>query len=158
MPPQACFSCRECGHCLDYSNCIETSFTFKGVVFVAEANNGEAAGTAPTGDVYCKACHARAFSAGGRNRFGDATVNSKIAAGEGDESRCPRCAGKVFEAERMKTSAGSFHPACFKCARCAATLDYAKVFCSEGDVYCGPCYKEDFGVASRRTRPRSKSA
>ena len=69
---------------------------------------------------------------------------------------CGRCAGKVFEAERMKTSAGSFHPACFRCAKCAATLDYSKVFCSEGDAYCGPCYKEDFGVTSRRARPRSR--
>ena len=240
---QACFTCRECGHRLDYSNCVESSFTFKGVVFVAEAKAVEAGPTAAkaaaAADVYCKTCHVRAFFTGGRNKFGDATslpppsgaggetgtkgcikcrqqvfevdkivsrhglvhkqcltcgmckrtlnsstfcdgasdvyckpcytdsfgvvgrksaatVENKIMAGEGDESRCPRCAGKVFEAERMKTSAGSFHPACFRCAKCATTLDYSKVFCSEGDVYCGPCYKEDFGVTSRRARPRSR--
>ena len=70
---QACFTCRECGHRLDYSNCVESSFTFKGVVFVAEAKAVEAGPTAAkaaaAADVYCKTCHVRAFFTGGRNRF-----------------------------------------------------------------------------------------
>ena len=67
---QACFSCRECGHSLDYSNCVESSFTFKGVVFVAEANaEAGPTATAAAADVYCKTCHVRAFFTGGRNRF-----------------------------------------------------------------------------------------
>ncbi len=64
-------------------------------------------------DVYCQQCYTDHFGVIGRSAA--ITVGGgTIMAAEGDESKCPRCSRKVFEAERMKTSVGSFHPACFK--------------------------------------------
>ena len=37
--------------------------------------------------------------------------------------RCQRCGGNVYEAEKMVTSIGCYHPGCFKCAKCSRSLD-----------------------------------
>lgn len=105
-------------------------------------------------DVYCVACYSDNF--GVRGRRSAAVETTRLVAGEGDESRCPRCAGKVFEAERMRTTAGSFHPGCLRCGKCNANIDQSSMFCSEGDIFCQLCYKEEYGVHSRRSRPRSR--
>lgn len=58
----------------------------------------------------------------------------------------------------MKTSVGPFHPACFLCKKCSTNLDMAK--CNpgaDGEIYCALCYKEEFGVLSRRGRSRSRT-
>ena len=36
--------------------------------------------------------------------------------GEGDDA-CPRCQGKVFEAEKMKTRIHMWHKKCFTCIK-----------------------------------------
>ena len=46
---------------------------------------------------------------------------------ENDKLTCPRCGGKVFEAERMVTKIGSYHKACFSCIECAKKLDSTDV-------------------------------
>ena len=33
--------------------------------------------------------------------------------------RCQRCGGNVYEAEKLLTSVGCYHPGCFKCAKCS---------------------------------------
>ena len=43
---------------------------------------------------------------------------------------CPRCQGKVFEAEKMVTRIGSYHRNCFSCIECKKKLD--SVTCCEG--------------------------
>ena len=53
-----------------------------------------------------------------------------IAGEEGDKLTCPRCGGKVFEAERMVTRVGSYHKPCFSCIECNKKLD--SVTCCEG--------------------------
>lgn len=112
-------------------------------------------------DIFCKGCYAENFGVRGRaaNRANNNHNSDQvIMAPEGDLSRCPRCYGKVFEAEQMKTSVGPFHPACFLCKKCSANLDVGKCNCgSDGEVYCSLCYKEEFGVLSRRGRSRSRT-
>jgi hypothetical protein len=59
----------------------------------------------------------------------------------------------VFEAEKMSTSVGKFHPACFKCGACGANLDQTSCHCGpDGDIYCRSCYTHHFGVLARRGR------
>ena len=49
---------------------------------------------------------------------------------ENDKLTCPRCQGKVFEAERCVTRVGSFHKPCFSCIECSKKLDSTN--CCEG--------------------------
>ena len=52
---------------------------------------------------------------------------------ENDKLTCPRCGGKVFEAERMVTKFGSYHKNCFSCIECAKKLDSTDV--CEGNMF-----------------------
>ena len=49
---------------------------------------------------------------------------------DGDKLTCPRCSGKVFEAERCVTRVGSYHKGCFSCIECSKKLD--STTCCEG--------------------------
>jgi hypothetical protein len=53
---------------------------------------------------------------------------TSILAEEGDPNKCPRCKGKVFEAEKMQSNRGIFHKNCFKCIDCQRALDPSLVF------------------------------
>ena len=53
---------------------------------------------------------------------------------KGDKATCPRCEGKVFEAERMVTRVGNFHKNCFSCIECNKKLD--STTCCEGTSCC----------------------
>jgi hypothetical protein len=44
--------------------------------------------------------------------------SATIPAAEGAADRCPRCAGKVFDAERLSMRSGQYHKKCFSCAEC----------------------------------------
>ena len=75
--------------------------------------------------------------------------------------RCQRCGGNVYEAEKIVTSIGFYHPGCFKCAKCSRSLDHGSAFVSdseevEKDIYCSKCYNEEFAW-SKRCRSRSRS-
>ena len=52
---------------------------------------------------------------------------------DGEKNCCPRCGGKVFEAERCVTRIGSYHKACFSCIECSKKLDSTTV--CEGRFY-----------------------
>ncbi len=55
---------------------------------------------------------------------GSVGISSKIVGDETVLARgCVRCNGTVYEAEKLTTSAGSFHPQCFKCFTCTRGLD-----------------------------------
>ena len=43
----------------------------------------------------------------------------------GGAGACPRCGGKVFELEMMRSKSQVFHRACFTCGQCQARLDYS---------------------------------
>ena len=53
---------------------------------------------------------------------------ASILAEEGDPNKCPKCKGKVFEAEKMQSNRGVFHKNCFKCIDCHRALDPSLVF------------------------------
>ena len=53
---------------------------------------------------------------------------TSILAQEGDPNMCPRCKGKVFEAEKIQSNRGMFHKNCFKCIDCHRALDPSLVF------------------------------
>ncbi len=47
-----------------------------------------------------------------------------IKAEKGDPDCCPKCDGRVFEAEKMVTAAGHwYHKNCFRCVECERLLD-----------------------------------
>ena len=76
-------------------------------------------------------------------------TDTTIIMGSGDpetKDSCPRCGGKVFEAEKMTGKFGAYHRQCFKCMKCKRPLDYQSL--SEGpdqDVYCKNCYSYTHG-------------
>lgn len=45
-----------------------------------------------------------------------------IQAGE-DDNPCPRCNGKVFDAEKMASLSHVYHKKCFTCKECARLMD-----------------------------------
>ena len=72
-----------------------------------------------------------------------------IPASEDDPNRCLRCAGKVFDAERMSMKSGQFHKKCFSCFECRRPLDYTTAADSAlGEVFCLACYDKNFGPRS----------
>jgi len=95
---------------------------------------------APDGNAYCKVCH-KTVTAYERPQ----TDTSQIQA-EDEKEGCPRCGGKVFEAEKMTTKSGLYHKKCFTCGNCKRALDYQ--LCTEGpdsNVYCKLCYSHMYG-------------
>ena len=78
------------------------------------------------GKIYCSVCYPKITPL-------PPDVNtSKIPAKEG--SGCPKCGGKVFDAEKMTIKSGSFHKHCFSCNTCGQSLNYSN-FTSQGK-YC----------------------
>jgi hypothetical protein len=51
------------------------------------------------------------------------TETTAILADDGDKNKCPRCSGKVFEAEKMTSNRSVFHKKCFNCQDCHRALD-----------------------------------
>ena len=69
-----------------------------------------------------------------------------ILADEGDKNKCPRCSGKVFEAEKMASNKGVFHRKCFNCQDCHRALDASSVNDGpeDGCIFCNLCYQKRF--------------
>ena len=114
-----CMSCIKCNGALDASTFL----------------NG------PDGEIYCKHCYAEGFGHKAKSEY-KGWMDSKTIMGEdGDSDACPRCGGKVFEAEKCPTKVGPFHSNCFSCIECTRKLD--SVTCCEGpdgEIYCKACY------------------
>ena len=113
------------------------------------------------GQVLCKRCFIRerknSLSAGndedGALLYAKSIVESHvIQAEDGDPLQCPRCSGKVFEAERMKMKSGSYHRKCFSCFECRRMLNYSTATDGPNNkVYCNPCYQRNFGPQTLRS-------
>merc|ERR1712088_388907 len=96
-----CFSCKRCGRSMD----------------------SLAVSVGPDQDIYCNVC-LKIVSAPERPQV---ITDTTIIMGSGDpenKDSCPRCGGKVFEAEKMTGKYGAYHRQCFKCMKCKRPLDY----------------------------------
>ena len=69
-----------------------------------------------------------------------------------NESRCPRCNGKVFHNERVLTSGGRvYHKKCSTCATCEKNIGSKDIYCGKDqDIYCKSCYARKFGAPGYR--------
>ncbi len=107
--------------------------------------------------VYCRHCYAKKFGHRQKSDYKGWMDVRAIQGNEGDRSTCPRCTGKVFEAERMVTRVGSYHRNCFSCVECNKKLDSTDV-CEGPDreIYCKNCYSLEYGTKSR-SAPRAGS-
>jgi len=123
-----CLSCNECKTNLDASN------------FVSGMD----------GEVYCKHCYAVKFGHKQKSDYKAWMDVQAIPGDSGEKDTCPRCSGKVFEAEKMVTRIGNYHRNCFSCIECKKKLD--SVTCCEGpdyEIYCKSCYSFQFGTKAR---------
>ena len=77
-----CFKCSKCRRPLDYGS-------------LAEAEN----------QLFCKNCYAIEHGHKSKPNLHDADV-TVLQGEEGDQDVCPRCNGKVFEAEKMVAKSG----------------------------------------------------
>ena len=96
-------------------------------------------------EVYCKNCykHQQLQSPG---LVGPSGADTAAIKGDDKES-CPRCHGKVFEAEKMKTKGRVFHQKCFSCKLCQHSLSYNSMYCDrEGEIFCKGCYLKTYFV------------
>ena len=80
--------------------------------------------------VYCKHCYATKFGHRQKSDYKGWMDVKAIPGEDGDKLTCPRCSGKVFEAERCVTRVGSYHKGCFSCIECSKKLD--STTCCEG--------------------------
>ena len=64
------------------------------------------------------------FRGSSKPRFLDASIveTFTIQAADGDNP-CPRCNGKVFEAEKMISMRHVYHKKCFTCKECERPMD-----------------------------------
>lgn len=98
------------------------------------------------GEAYCKTCYKYKFMKDNSYLGGGNTTS--ILAKVGDSDRCPRCYGKVFQAEQMLSAHGVYHRGCFRCAEqeCGRALD-STTYCDSptGLVFCKTCYSKHLG-------------
>jgi len=142
---KGCFKCSLCNKGLDSTNCAEH-------------------GT----ELFCKQCHGRRYGpkgygfGGGAGTLGMDTgehlgnvespsnsynypQKSKIAQAPPGEG-CPRCGGRVYQAEEMLAMGKGWHKHCFHCIECNKKLD--SLTHNDGpdkEIYCKLCYNRKFG-------------
>jgi len=58
---------------------------------------------------------------------------------------CPRCTKNVYFAEEKQALGKSWHKLCFVCANCRKMLDSGRVTEHDGEMFCGSCYRKNFG-------------
>jgi hypothetical protein len=148
-----CFSCIECGKKLDSIGCCE----------------------GPDAEIYCQSCYSFEFGTKARTKpkKGFKKVRSDsipnmykneddilarasietwvIKAEKGARDCCPKCDGRVFEAEKMVTASGLwYHRNCFRCVECTRLLDsLTNNDGPDGSLYCKNCYAVKFGPQIR---------
>lgn len=66
-----------------------------------------------------------------------------------DEKGCPRCAGAVYEAEKITVKDDFYHKKCLTCKKCARALDSLSLSVApDANVYCKVKHA-DYGVINR---------
>ena len=128
-----CFSCRDCARPLDPFISCDT----------------------PDGEVVCKGCYSKKYSCTAYTMSGGDMLKylstTTIMAGEGDDTACPRCSGKVFHSEKVVTKGKSYHKKCAVCKTCEKNIG-TKDICDgkDGDIYCKSCYARKYGAPGYR--------
>lgn len=68
---------------------------------------------------------------------------SSIKAGDDDKDKCPKCGGKVFEAERVSSGKYAYHRLCFTCSECFRGLDsFSSCTGPNQQLVCSSCYNK----------------
>lgn len=62
------------------------------------------------------------------------------------QSLCVRCGQKVYAAEKIIVTSGSYHNSCFSCYCCRKLLDLRNVQEHCNEIYCKSCYNNFFGL------------
>ena len=113
-----CFKCFDCYKLLDSTNFFDGQ----------------------NGGIFCRSCHKSRFEdfKSKNSEYAKAVVNTSVISSSISEDACPRCYGKVFDAEKMAMRSGMYHKKCFTCVTCHRNLDY--LLAIDGpqakDVYC----------------------
>ena len=147
----ACFRCkakvfeaeRVMAKCGPYHKYCLTCFECHGSLDAAFFNG-------PEGEIFCRYCYAVLHGHRAKSDYKGWMDSKTIMGSKGEHDTCPRCSGKVFEAEKCPTKVGPFHRNCFSCIECNRKLD--SVTCCEGpdgEIYCKSCYANYFGSKSR---------
>ena len=90
----------------------------------------------PDEDIYCKSCCPKIEGSG---IFDQDTT--KIRGEEGAKDSCPRCGGKVFEAEKFASKGQLYHKKCFTCFNCKSHLSLSSMFeTPNNNIACRTCY------------------
>ena len=94
--------------------------------------------------MFCKSC----YPATNQTQLSNGTDTSSI---KGDsKDSCPRCGGKVFEAEKLRTRSHVFHKKCFNCHQCKHPLSYNSMFSDkDGEIFCKTCYLKIYFTNSK---------
>ena len=93
-------------------------------------------------EIYCKGCYPGVGHSGA-----DKQDTSVI---PGHEEGCPRCGGKVFEAERFMSKKKQFHKSCFTCFSCRSPLSLSSMFeTPDGEIACKVCYLQHYFTGGR---------
>ena len=106
-------------------------------------------------EVYCKVCYPKIWHT---PLPVDPSSTNKILADPSSGPGCPRCGGKVFEAEKMLVGHGAYHKKCFSCKICARPVDSYNCVSHECEVYCRACFAHYFDTRSRSVGPPVTSA
>jgi hypothetical protein len=104
--------------------------------------------------IACKSCmEAVNKDMKGHQVIAKALVETDIikAVNDTDPDCCPRCKGKVFEAEKMSMRVGSYHKKCFSCSLCHRNLDFSIASDGPDDILCTNCYRKNFGPTVANT-------
>jgi hypothetical protein len=109
------------------------------------------------GQIYCRPC-LKKYVADEQLTMPSSPKSALMPIDKSDPSACPRCGGRVFEAEKMSTRNRLFHKQCFSCCQCNHGLDYTN--CMEGpnnEIYCKTCYVKEYFTGGRNKFGDNKS-
>ena len=100
-----CLNCNQCSRQLDSLNYFD-------------ATNRD-------GHIYCQNCYEVKFGVRGLPTS-QSDLKKPIQGDNYPTEKCLRCGGNVFEAEKIVSTVGFFHPNCFRCHQCSRALDQVK--------------------------------
>ena len=88
-------------------------------------------------EVYCKVCYPKIT-----HTPLPMDPNDKSKLKSNDPDACPRCSGKVFEAEKISSKGKFYHKECFTCQNCDKILTNSSCFELGHEIFCKTCYND----------------
>ena len=130
-----CYKCQGCGAALDAST-----------------------GHCQRGKPLCKGCWVKARQSGEDSGvWARAHVETKSIVATGGEEGCPRCGGRVYQAERRVAAGAAYHVACFSCQECKKLLDQTTACEAEGELLCKGCFTRLHHVSQLKVAEADKA-